>query len=216
MKTATLGQVRKLLGLLDGVPQEQVQRVLASGLLSDLLLADVAEINRGEFLRVCGLLPKFKVWRTIKLGTGLKTAGDFRRALADGEFGVSDWASDLLGQPVFEVATEETEIDLVVASVAELGFEQGARRDRIYARAKELGLEPCPAEVGPQLRLQYKNQPMGEWLLIAMEPITGSGGDLKIFCVKHDEAGLWLPSGCGSPDALWSPGGRWVFRLPRK
>jgi hypothetical protein len=57
MKTATLGQVRKVLELLDDVPQEQVQAVLGSGLLSDLLSANVAEVDRAEFRKACGLRP---------------------------------------------------------------------------------------------------------------------------------------------------------------
>jgi len=57
MKTATLGQVRKVLGLLDRAPQEQVQALLESGLLSDLLSANLAEVNRNKFRGACGLLP---------------------------------------------------------------------------------------------------------------------------------------------------------------
>jgi len=47
----------------------------------------------------------------------------------------------------------------------------------IYAAAKERGLELCPAEVGPQLRLQYQDQ-LDEWLVIGMEPILGPDGTL--------------------------------------
>jgi len=57
MKTATLGQLKKLLELLDDVPQEQLQAVLGSGLLTDLLNANVADINRLKFRRACGLKP---------------------------------------------------------------------------------------------------------------------------------------------------------------
>jgi len=159
---------------------------------------------------------KFKTWKTIKIGTDIKTAEEFRRALHDGEFRLSDWASDILGKPAFKAADEETEVDLVKVTVAELSFKEGARRDQIYERAKELGLELCPLEVGPQLRLQYQDQPNGEWILAAMEPIVDSGGPPRLFVVGRDDSGRWLDSYWGGPGRFWGPGSRWVFCHPRK
>lgn len=159
---------------------------------------------------------KFKTWKTIKLGTGLKTAEEFRRVLRDGEFRLSDWASDILGKPAFKAADEETEVDLVKVTVAELGFKKGARRNQIYERAKELGLGLCPPEVGPQLRLQYQDQPNGEWILVAMEPIIDSDGRPCVFGVGRDDSGLWLSSSWSYPDDFWHPDSQWVFCRPCK
>ena len=138
------------------------------------------------------------------------------KVLKDRGFNIGNWADDILGKPAFTAATEATEIDLVKVTVAELGFKKGARRDQIYERAKELGLELCPSEVGPQLRLQYQDQPNNEWLLIGMKPIADSVGDLSVFGVKRSDSGLWLSSLWGRPGGVWNPGSRWVFRLPRK
>ncbi len=160
--------------------------------------------------------PVFQIWKTIKLGTGPLTADEFCKVLAKSGFGISDWARDILGKPGFTVAAKEQEIDLVVVSVKELGFPDGARRDQIYERAKEYGLELCPPEVGPQLRLQHKDQPLDEWLLIAMEPILDSVGYLKVFEVGHGGDGLWLSSVYGHPGSFWPAGLRWVFCRPRK
>ncbi len=156
-----------------------------------------------------------KVFKTIKLGTGLKTADDFRKALVNGCYHISVLATTILDRPEFTVATQETEIDLVAISVAELGFKEGAKRQDIYERTQELGLALCPAEVGPQLRLQYKDQPKGEWFIIAMKPITHSDGSLYVFRVGHDDVGLWLRSSYGNPDNFWHADSRWVF-LRRK
>ena len=155
---------------------------------------------------------RFEAWRTIKLGTGPKTGDDFRSVLRDGNLRLNNWASDILGKPAFTVATKETEVDLVKVSVAELGFEQGARRDQIFERAKELGLELCPAEVGPQLRSQYKDQPNGEWLLIGMKPIVGSDGRPRVFFVGRGV----LFSLYGKPAHVWHTDDQWVFVSPRK
>ena len=159
---------------------------------------------------------RFNIWRTIKLGTGLKTADDFRKALKDNGLNISEWANNTLRKPAFTVASEETEVDLVKVTVAELGFKDGARRDQIYEKAQKLGLELCPAEVGPQLRLQYQDQPNGEWILVAMEPIVGSGGGPRVFSVGRRGSELWLYGGWGSPGGFWDADCQWVFCRPRK
>ena len=190
----TMGQVEAVINKLGG--EDGMKRFLSGELV-------VKEIER-----------KFNVWKTINLGTG-KNADDFRKVLKDRGFNIGNWADDILGKPAFTAATEATEIDLVKVTVAELGFKKGARRDQIYERAKELGLELCPSEVGPQLRLQYQDQPNNEWLLIGMKPIADSGGDLRVFCVRRDVSGLWLSGDWGPPGSVWPPGSQWVFRLPR-
>ena len=81
----------------------------------------------------------------------------------------------------------------------------------ICDRALELGFELCPNEIGPQLRLQYADQPKGEWLLIGMEPITVSDGHLLVFLVAHDGDGQWLHGLLGYPDYRWNAGSRFVF-----
>lgn len=157
---------------------------------------------------------KFGVWKTIKLG-GLETADDFRRALSDG-FQFGEWVNDILGKPVFAAATEEAEVDLVWVAVFQLGFKEGALYDQIYKRAEELGLELCPPEVGLQLRLQYRNQPYGEWLPIGMKPIPCSDGSLGVFIVGCDGSGLRIDGHWHYPDAVCAPHSRLVFVRPRK
>jgi len=157
----------------------------------------------------------FPAWKTITLGTSLRTADEFRGALKSNGFHIGDWGNDILDKPAFTTAPKETEVDLVVVSVAELGFKNGATRLEIYERSQELGLELCPAEVGPQLRLQYKDQPRGEWLLIGMEPITDSDGHPSVFSVECGDDGLWLGGNHGHPGSFWPCPNRWVF-LRRK
>ena len=158
----------------------------------------------------------FPVWRKLKLGTGLKTADDFRAAIKTAGMNIGDYGNDILGKPAFMVSPDEVEVELVNVSVAELGFKDGATRADIYKRASELGLELCPNEVGPQLRLQYTDQPNGEWLLVAMEPITDSDRDLNVFLVERNGDGeQWLRGDRGRPGDFWNGDDRWVF-LRRK
>lgn len=55
MEKATLKQAGKLIELFEEVPLEQLQELLGSGLLTDLRDANLAEIRRDEFRKLCGL-----------------------------------------------------------------------------------------------------------------------------------------------------------------
>ena len=151
---------------------------------------------------------EFPTWKTLKLGTH-KDAAALRQSLVDEGFKIGSWAEDVFGKVT--VSSEEKEVDLVVLSVAELGFKKGARYDQICAKAQELGLELCPDEVGPQLRKQYKDQPRREWIVVAMKALTVSGGYLSVFGVGHDVDGLWLDGYSGRPGSHWHADLRFVF-----
>ena len=164
---------------------------------------------------VNGATAEFKVFKTIKLGTGIKDADGYRNAIKDNNMRIGDYADDILGKPAFSLATEETEVDLVVVSVGEQGFKKAKLKD-IFDRAKENGLELCPNQVGPELRLQYEDQPKGEWLVIGMEPIADSDGNLRLFRVERNDRGLWLRADCDNPDGFWRADNRFVFVRSRK
>ncbi len=125
---------------------------------------------------------------------------------------VNDWTADMRKKDVFTVAQKEERIDLVNMSVGKLGFDRATRYDAICARAKELGLELCPPETGPQLRLQHLDQSLGERITVAMEPIRDSDGNLYVFYVERLDDGLWLRSRYGDPGVICYPDYRFVFR----
>ena len=155
--------------------------------------------------------------KEITLGTGPKTAQEFEQAMMAKGYQVSLWAKDMMERPTFNASTEQKKVDLVVVSVESLGFPNGAQYSEIQARAQELGLQLAPAEVGPQLRLQYDDQPNGEWLLIGMEAITASGGDRRIFSVaRNDDGRTWLGDNDGNPVNRWDADGQFVFVRSRK
>lgn len=151
---------------------------------------------------------EFPIWKTITLGT-YKDDAALRDALVrDGVYiPVPD---DLHGKSNFTVANTETTLDLVNVSVADLGFTRDTTRRAIYERAQELGLALVPLEVGPQLRLQYKDQPMDGFLAV------GSEEDPRTFLVEKtfDGDSLWL-YGDGDPDGFWGVNARWVFARPK-
>jgi hypothetical protein len=109
----------------------------------------------------------------------------------------------------------QTQVDLVVVSVSELGFgTDSALIAEVHARARQLGLELCAPEVAPLLRLQYLDQPLGEFLRIAMEPIAIYGGELVELTLANGGAALSLIGGDADPVA--HAGARFVFVRPTR
>jgi hypothetical protein len=157
-----------------------------------------------------------QIWKTIALGT-YKGVDAYREALdvAGMKIGVS--ADEILGRPAFPYARMKTQVELVLLSVAELGVEaEAASHSDVYKRAKQIGLELCAAEVGPQLRLDYGNQPLGEALDIAMEPVATYNGDPTILALVNFGSGLALIGSDGRSDVMVPRTRRFVFALPAK
>ena len=153
---------------------------------------------------------RFQVWKTITLGN-YPSVADIRSALKHGRFLILDWSSSTLDK--IPLASQATAIDLVKVTSAQLDFPNGATNEEIYAAAKQRGLDLCPAEVGPQLRLAYTDQPMKERLNVGMEPITGLDGHPTVFSVEHNADGLWLSGNWVVPYARLATYGAFVFCL---
>jgi hypothetical protein len=103
-------------------------------------------------------------------------------------------------------------VELIAVSAAELGFQTDtASLASIYARAQQLGFGLAAAEVAPQLRLQYPDQPIGEFLIIGMEPIKTWSGEPVILTVASGGAGLVLIGQDGSADAEIPVVSRFLF-----
>jgi len=149
-----------------------------------------------------------RTFANITLGTHENSAA-LRQALQVRGCRIGKWGSDILDQ--VSVSPTQTQVDLVVVTVADLYFKDGATRVGIYERAVALGLDLCPSEVGPQLRLQYQDQPQDESLCIAMEPILDSDGYRGVFRVGHEHGELWLDGNFGNPHNFWHSYSSWVF-----
>lgn len=124
------------------------------------------------------------------------------------------------------------EIPTVRLRVSDLGFLEGAltreligsEQDRdIFGnpapftggRGKQMGLELCSPDVGPALRLEYADQPLGERLHVAMIPIRASDGEPRIFVVLHGEGGLRLDAARARPTDKWAANDLFVFQTGR-
>jgi len=158
------------------------------------------------------------IWKTITVG-GSKGVNAIRDALetAPCRMTIADDADEILGRPAFPFIKTPVELDLVVLSVFELGFGDEASLHDIYARAVALGFELCPAEVGPALRLNYLDQPPGDFLHIAMKPVAKYNGALIDFTVgkAYGSVGFLLLGGDARPDMMLPGADRFVFVRPR-
>jgi hypothetical protein len=156
------------------------------------------------------------VWKTITVGT-IANSFALRNALDAAGCGIGDSAEEILARPAFTLNSTKMDVDLVVLSAAELGVPtEAASLADIYARAQQLGFKFAAAEVGPQLRLQYFDQPGGEFLHVGMEPIKTWMGDPIIFVVANGGAGLILIGKDGSANAAMPATSRFLFVRPRE
>ena len=108
------------------------------------------------------------------------------------------------------------EATLIRLFVNDLGFPSGATTKQIYAKAKALGLELCPPEVGPQFRLQYISRPMYESVYVGMKQIIGSDRNPRVFRVGRDVDGSRLGVSWARPTERWDTFNEFVFRLRKK
>ena len=157
-----------------------------------------------------------QIWRTITLGT-YKGVDAYRDALDSARIKLGLSADEILGRPAFPYAKMKTDVKLAVLSAAELGVESDeSSLSDVYERARRVGLELCPAEVGLQLRLEYRNQPLGEALDIAMEPVATYSGDPTILTLVNWGTGLILIGRDGRSESTVNRISRFVFALPTR
>lgn len=155
----------------------------------------------------------FPVFKTIEVGIGPKTADEFRATIKGVGCKIGDCADDIFGKPAFTVASIEADVDLVVLTTTQLtGNSGGGTTDEVFAGAARLGLDKCAPDDGPQLRRQYLDQPLSEWLRMGMDPIANSDGYRRVFSVGRSDDGLWLSASCACPGIHWNGDLLWVFR----
>jgi hypothetical protein len=158
-------------------------------------------------LTAAGHGPGVRIWRKITIGAR-KGVDGYRDALEAASIKIGDDADEILGRPAFPYSKARLDLELAVISVAELGIEPSAASlSNVYRRAGQVGLELCPPEVGPQLRIDYRDQPRGEALHIAMLPVATYDGRPTIFALTNAGSGLTFSAVMAAPTS-WC---RWCF-----
>lgn len=152
----------------------------------------------------------FPIWKTVT--TGSYSVQDYFAAIEKKGMTVSQWAKELCEKTTAAKRTED--VDLVRVKVGDMGIDaEYPTTQQIYDWAEKNGLELCPAEVGLALRLEYENQPTGEWLVVGMKPIADQDGYPDVFRVGRSPGGLWLHTRHAYPVDEWDAGNYFLFRL---
>ncbi len=209
----TLGQIEAIVNKLGGI--ERVKQLLDNTTRVTFMDAKSGDDTSSQIIVQLADQPIFDTWTTVKLGTGLKTPQDFHEAIIAAGF--EDWfMNDIFKDDSdFTTSQVEQEVDLVIVSVKELGFKKQVSRREIYERALSLGLQLCPAEVAPQLVMQYPNIRQVNDLCIGMEPFLNKHGWWSLFEIGMEtEAKISLHH--GEPTKMWVLRSRFVFVKPRQ
>lgn len=160
---------------------------------------------------------KFKLWKQIRIGTGLETAEDFVAAIkAAGMWIGENYTTQMLRDSnQLKLPKKPGLIQLTNPSLDELGLrDKHTPWEVVFNAGVEQGLLLCPHEVGPQLRIQYSDQPVGKGLMIAMEPIWGSTDYSDIFTIGNKDGSKYLLDESTDNPGLYGPEQRFVFQLP--
>jgi len=139
---------------------------------------------------------------------------------------VTEHAEEMMRRERFTTLMRPEIIQLIDLTPADLGFTAAPATSDLLNPVLLLDwslrnldgwtVELCPAEVGPHLAIQYKDQPKNESLSIAMNGIPGSHGCPSAFIVARSiEDGLQLNERWVVSTKNWPLNDRLVFRLCR-
>ncbi|MBU2109432.1 hypothetical protein KKB71_00515 [Patescibacteria group bacterium] len=181
MKEATLKQARKVLDLIGqkDTPCEQLQKLLGSGLLSDLLDANVDSVDRNTFRQTIGL-KSLNVYATIH---GFTITINYDHSVKDSiKAGKYDWENDDITEKHFpsqETGTMEVAIEL-------FHFGKNMETDKVLAELDKKGYRP--ATLKELLALGEKHPDLQrEFTIIALGSVwRAPDGSRRYACLDRD------------------------------
>ena len=145
---------------------------------------------------------RFRNVRSIRVGGFTKP--DLLRRLAAQSVSLNDYARALFADAAFTTSSDARDVQVAVVSLTEIGLPSGGLFDEILARAATLGLQPCPLEVAPHLRLSYLNQPEGPYLTVASTKLRPGPETPNGFYLRRLADGLWLRGYESGPENIYA------------
>jgi len=137
---------------------------------------------------------RFPIWRTLRIGMHKKPK-EFDAAFKAKDIKVGgSWTMEAL--ETMTCVSAPFDIELVNVSAEDIDVPEGSTFEEICNKAEHLGLSVCPIEAGPELRLQYLNQPVSDLLFVATPPFEISSATLNpfqgIFFLTRDDHEAWI------------------------
>ncbi|MBP2078422.1 helicase [Oceanobacillus polygoni] len=162
------------------------------------------------------------ITRTIEIG-GL-TNIQLTQKMQQHAIMMNEYGERLLTDERFTTSETTYSLKTIELTVRNLGFPDGATLPTIFKRASELGLELCPHELGPHLRLKYLDQPEGHSgisssqhqapsgsITIASEIISEDDDFPKGFYIRKINDELWLRGYVADHLHVWNPNDHFIF-----
>ena len=139
----------------------------------------------------------------FRLSADCRSGKKYLEALQEKGYKVSKYAEGILNQ-LTDIPEEQVRLKKV--TVRDLGLSSGTTIEEILAVAETKGLKPCPPWVGPQYRMQCKDD---EYTMIGMKPMTAPDDDTFIFDVYRSNSDRWL--GSHLTGDRWLPDRKFLF-----
>lgn len=136
---------------------------------------------------------------------------------------LNELVKKLFAADTFATSIDPYVLKTVELSVHDLGLPEGGTITEIYRRADHLGLELCPLELGPFLRLGYIDQPEGLLdshkqnqapngsITVASKIVTEDDNFPKGFYLRMLNGVLWLRGYVCDDQHVWDPSDRFIF-----
>lgn len=162
------------------------------------------------------------ITRTVEVG-GL-TKSQLLQKLQQHSILMNESGERLFADDRFKTLQKTYSLKTVELTVRNIGFPDGATTAQIFKRANELGLELCPLELGPHLRLEYLDQPEGYLgkpfrqhqapygsITIASEMVSKDEEFPKGFYLRRIKGVLWLRGYRAGDKHVWEPDDHFIF-----
>ncbi len=156
--------------------------------------------------------------QSLKVDIGGQPLKDLERNMEKNGLKISNTASEMLGRIDFTKQLEGKETrTFCCIKVGHFGFDTLPNMLQLYEKAKEFGLEVCPPEVAPYIRLQYTDQPNGASLIGTRTIFANFNGEIvpHIFTLYRNESDVQLGSTFADPEFKWSFYRKFFFLLPK-
>jgi len=151
-------------------------------------------------------------WKILEKPT-YKTGIEYQQALLSGGYRISDWIVDISSKPDFVTETAQWPLKLVRISLSSLNFTGPTHLSDFYVAANEAGFKTLPPEAALALRLNYNEQPVGEWLRIAtpLDGMIDSDGVPHLPKLGKALGHFYIETYWAYPQAIFHPHNEFVF-----